>query len=170
MTDFDRVNPLFERICVPFEIFQSSSNKSVETNKTNGNFTVRILQGHRPQRNGNGRERVIRFEMSDECNLIGAAPLTLSNISTEAEELEQPRWYQERNSKVRRGRPRQKRRSEDHCLRCSPRIAQAPVSPSARMDGVRTNSLPTTTATNSSRQFWMSSLTQQLLEQLARMP
>jgi hypothetical protein len=67
MTDFDRINPLFERTCVPFEIFQS--NKS--DNKTNGNFTVRILKGHRPQRNGNGRERVIRFEMSDECNLIG---------------------------------------------------------------------------------------------------
>mmetsp|Transcript_27889 Transcript_27889/g.43851 ORF Transcript_27889/g.43851 Transcript_27889/m.43851 type:complete len:725 (-) Transcript_27889:241-2415(-) len=70
MTDFDRINPLFERTCVPFEIFQSSSNKS-ENNKTNGNFTVRILQGHRPQRNGNGRERVIRFELSDECNLSG---------------------------------------------------------------------------------------------------
>ena len=73
MTSFDRINPLFERTCVPFEIFQSSSNKSAEINKTNANFTVRILQGHRPQRNGNGRERVIRFEMSDECNLISFA-------------------------------------------------------------------------------------------------
>lgn len=72
MTDFDRINPLFERTCVPFEIFQSSSGNKSENSKTNGNFTVRILQGHRPQRNGNGRERVIRFEMSDECNLIGA--------------------------------------------------------------------------------------------------
>eukprot|EP00984_Skeletonema_dohrnii_P019812 scaffold9537_cov111-Skeletonema_dohrnii-CCMP3373.AAC.5 len=81
MTDFDRVNPLFERICVPFEIFQSSSNKSVESNKTNGNFTVRILQGHRPPRNGNGRERVIRFELSDECNLIGAVDERNSSLA-----------------------------------------------------------------------------------------
>ena len=83
MTDFDRINPLFERTCVPFEIFQSSSssNKSVEINKTNGNFTVRILQGHRPQRNDNGRERVFRFEMSDECNLIGAADDSSSSLA-----------------------------------------------------------------------------------------
>eukprot|EP00986_Skeletonema_menzelii_P005612 scaffold2086_cov149-Skeletonema_menzelii.AAC.9 len=72
MTDFDRINPLFERTCVPFEIVQNGSNKS-ENTKTNSNFTVRILQGHRQQRNGNGRERVIRFEMSDECNLVGVA-------------------------------------------------------------------------------------------------
>lgn len=68
--DFDRVNPLFERKCVPVEIF--SSGNIAEGKKATGNFTVRILQGTRSLPNGNGRERVIRFEMSDECNLIGA--------------------------------------------------------------------------------------------------
>jgi hypothetical protein len=83
MTDFDRINPLFERTCVPFEIFKSSSsNRSAESNdKSNGTFTVRILQGHRPQRNGNGRERVIRFEMSDECNLIDATDESSSSFA-----------------------------------------------------------------------------------------
>ncbi len=78
---FDRANPLFERNAVPFEIVPLSSthgnntisngSASVTTRKNRGSFTVRILQGHRPPRNGSGdNERVIRFEMSDECNLI----------------------------------------------------------------------------------------------------
>ncbi|KAL3791006.1 hypothetical protein HJC23_002995 [Cyclotella cryptica] len=62
MTEFDRENPLFERTCVPFEI--------VGRSKTNGYYTVRIIEGYRPLRNGNARERVFRFEMSDECNLV----------------------------------------------------------------------------------------------------
>eukprot|EP00581_Thalassiosira_minuscula_P032682 CAMPEP_0183776454 /NCGR_PEP_ID=MMETSP0739-20130205/46882_1 /TAXON_ID=385413 /ORGANISM="Thalassiosira miniscula, Strain CCMP1093" /LENGTH=170 /DNA_ID=CAMNT_0026018325 /DNA_START=38 /DNA_END=546 /DNA_ORIENTATION=+ len=71
MAEFDRVNPLFERDRVPFEIITSPSTGGVsEATKNNGNFTVRILQGHRPQRDGGNRERVIRFEMSDECNLV----------------------------------------------------------------------------------------------------
>ena len=48
---------------MPFESI-SSDGKSQE------HYTVRILQGHRPLRNANGRERVFRFEMSDECNLV----------------------------------------------------------------------------------------------------
>ena len=89
MAEFDRSNPLFERNVVPFEVVTSSSNNqgnsnntlaqptsapSSSSNKRQGNFTVRILQGQRvATRNVNGggdRERVIRFEMSDECNLI----------------------------------------------------------------------------------------------------
>ena len=78
---FDRANPLFERYAVPFEVISSSNDHgsnavsnasaSVAIGKKCGSFTVRILQGHRPPRNGGGdKERVIRFEMSDECNLI----------------------------------------------------------------------------------------------------
>ena len=86
MAEFDRSNPLFERNVVPFEVVTSSSNQgnnhgntlaqptsasSSSSNKRQGNFTVRILQGQRRNNNGGGdRERVIRFEMSDECNLI----------------------------------------------------------------------------------------------------
>ena len=69
-TDFDRTKPLFERTHVPFEIISGSGNKA--EGKATANFTVRILQGTRSLPNGNGRERVIRFEMSDECNLVGA--------------------------------------------------------------------------------------------------
>lgn len=71
---FDRANPLFERAAVPFEVLSPSSTNasaSVATVKKRGSFTVRILEGHRSPRNGGGdKERVIRFEMSDECNLI----------------------------------------------------------------------------------------------------
>ena len=86
MAEFDRSNPLFERNVVPFEVVTSSSNQgnnhgntlaqptsasSSSSNKRQGNFTVRILQGQRRNNNGGGdRERVIRFEMSGECNLI----------------------------------------------------------------------------------------------------
>lgn len=81
MAEFDRANPLFERDNVPFEVFTYSGtqcgsetpHKSASApDKTSATFTVRILQGYRPPKNGSGdRERVIRFEMSDECNLIG---------------------------------------------------------------------------------------------------
>lgn len=81
MAEFDRANPLFECDNVPFEVFTYSGtqgcsetpHKSASApDKTTGTFTVRILQGHRPPKNGSGdKERVIRFEMSDECNLIG---------------------------------------------------------------------------------------------------
>lgn len=64
MTEFDRENPLFERNSVPIEI--------VGRGKTNVHYTVRIIEGHRPLRSGNGKERVFRFEMSDECNLVKA--------------------------------------------------------------------------------------------------
>lgn len=76
--EYDRTNPLFERNSVPFEIIATPSPQggngvqnagAATTNKRHGNFTVRILQGHRSSRNGGDRERVIRFEMSDECNL-----------------------------------------------------------------------------------------------------
>lgn len=72
MTEFDRANPLFERDNVPFEIITcSGSSEAPTTSKRYGTFTVRILQGHRPPKNGSGeKERVIRFEMSDECNLL----------------------------------------------------------------------------------------------------
>lgn len=63
MAQFDRLNPLFERNCVPFMIISSGS-------KSHENYTVRILQGHRPTKNATGRERVFRLEMSDECNLV----------------------------------------------------------------------------------------------------
>ena len=77
MTTFDRTNPLFERNTVSFEVVTSSSVNDANTSnaasntKQHGRFTVRILQGHRQQKNGGGAmERVIRFEMSDECNLL----------------------------------------------------------------------------------------------------
>ena len=78
MTSFDRTNPLFERNTVSFEVVTSSSVNDANTSnasnntKQHGRFTVRILQGHRQQKNGGGgaMERVIRFEMSDECNII----------------------------------------------------------------------------------------------------
>ena len=61
MAEFDRENPLFQRN-VPFEIVSNDGTKS------NDQFTLRILQGHR------GKERVFRFEMSDECNLVKTTP------------------------------------------------------------------------------------------------
>ena len=67
MAEFDRDSPLFERISVPFESI-SPDGKSQE------HYTVRILEGHRPIRNASGRERVVRFEMSDECNLVKPTP------------------------------------------------------------------------------------------------
>ena len=81
MAEFDRINPLFERNYVPFDIIaipntthgnkdHNSSSANIKESKRNGNYTVRILQGHRPARKGGGEERVIRFEMSDEYNLI----------------------------------------------------------------------------------------------------
>jgi spindle assembly abnormal protein 6 len=82
---FDRENPLFERNAVPFEVVSSSSahggntafgasasdsiSAAISAGKRRDNFTVRILQGHRSSRNGSGeKERVIRFEISDEFN------------------------------------------------------------------------------------------------------
>ena len=88
MAEFDRSNPLFERNSVPFEVItspnntfgsgQPSNNNASTTNTHHGNFTVRILQGHRPATGNSGgdKERVIRFEMSDECNLIDNLPAT----------------------------------------------------------------------------------------------
>ena len=80
MAEFDRANPLFEHDNVPFHVFtysgapgssEAPNGSGSATSKRNRTFTVRILQGHRPPKNGSGeRERVIRFEMSDECNLI----------------------------------------------------------------------------------------------------
>jgi hypothetical protein len=78
---FDRENPLFERIAVPFEVVSFSSTHGGNTalgasapasaGKRRENLTVRILQGHRSSRNGSGeKERVIRFEISDEFNTI----------------------------------------------------------------------------------------------------
>ncbi|KAL3823562.1 hypothetical protein ACHAXA_002903 [Cyclostephanos tholiformis] len=82
---FDRENPLFERNNVPFEVVSSSSTHgsntafgggaSVATNKRRENFTVRILRGHRSQKKSSGeKEHVIRFEISDEFNLIDDFP------------------------------------------------------------------------------------------------
>ncbi len=83
MAEFDRANPLFERDNVPFHVFTYSNTQGSSgapngsasaTSKRDGTFTVRILQGHRSPKNGSGeRERVIRFEMSDECNLIDSS-------------------------------------------------------------------------------------------------
>ena len=64
MAEFDRRAPIFERESVPFEVISTDNTKSNEL------FTVRVLYGHRPLRNGSGREKIFRFEMSDECNLI----------------------------------------------------------------------------------------------------
>jgi len=78
--DFDRSNPLFERNVVSFEVVTtpsnnnnaSSSSTNNDNNKRNGNFTVRILEGRRSAASSGGGdgERVIRFEMSNECNLL----------------------------------------------------------------------------------------------------
>lgn len=68
MTEFDRANPLWERDGVPFDIVTTSSAGAT---KKRGRFTVRILRGRRQKGDGDG-ERVIRFEMSDECQLLGA--------------------------------------------------------------------------------------------------
>jgi len=75
--DFDRSNPLFERNIVSFEVVttQTPNNNNASctnNNKHNDNFTVRILEGRRSASSGGGEgERVIRFEMSNECNLVG---------------------------------------------------------------------------------------------------
>ena len=84
--EFDRSNPLFERNVVSFEVVTTSSpnnnnnnnatsstnnNNNTNNNKRNGNFTVRILEGRRSSTSSNEGERVIRFEMSNECNLVG---------------------------------------------------------------------------------------------------
>jgi spindle assembly abnormal protein 6 len=74
MAEFDRDNPLFERNSVPFEVLTADATNNEASETRTNVFTVRILQGHRPFRNGNGRERVFRFEMSDECNLVKATP------------------------------------------------------------------------------------------------
>ena len=83
VADFDRSNPLFERSVVSFEVVTtpSSTNNNNATSSTNGNnngkcncnFTVRILEGRRSATSSGGGdgERVIRFEMSNECNLVG---------------------------------------------------------------------------------------------------
>ena len=81
--EFDRSNPLFERNVVSFEVVTqstpnnnnnnaaTSSTNNANENKRNGNFTVRILEGRRSASSGSGDgERVIRFEMSNECNLV----------------------------------------------------------------------------------------------------
>jgi len=80
VADFDRSNPLFERNVVSFEVVTTptstnnnnaaSSTNNANENKRNGNFTVRILEGRRSETNSSGGERVIRFEMSNECNLV----------------------------------------------------------------------------------------------------
>lgn len=83
MASFDRMNPLFERNHVPFEIVACSGfpgdNGSRNPDNARNNpikqyseFAVRILRGHRPARTGDGLERVIRIELSDEFNLISA--------------------------------------------------------------------------------------------------
>ncbi|KAL7470302.1 hypothetical protein ACHAXS_010536 [Conticribra weissflogii] len=79
MASFDRMNPLFERNHVPFEIvsFSNMADDNASKNPANpdkkyGEFAVRILRGHRPARTGDGSERVIRFELSDEFNRISA--------------------------------------------------------------------------------------------------
>ena len=88
MASFDRSNPLFERNTVSFEVVTSSiindANTSNASNKKqHGSFTVRILKGHRPQKNGGGAvEHVIRFEMSDECNLIADSSETYQSTIT----------------------------------------------------------------------------------------
>jgi len=78
--EFDRSNPLFERNIVSFEVVttqtpnknNASTSTNNDNNKRNGNFTVRILEGRRSATNSSGGgERVIRFEMSNECNLVG---------------------------------------------------------------------------------------------------
>ena len=74
--DFDRSNPLFERNVVSFEVVTTSPNNnnnnaaSTTNAKRNSNFTVRILEGRRSTSSSGGGERVIRFEMSNECNLV----------------------------------------------------------------------------------------------------
>ena len=80
--EFDRSNPLFERNVVSFEVVttppnnnntnaSSATNNNNNNNKRNGNFTVRILEGRRSTSSSGGEgERVIRFEMSNECNLV----------------------------------------------------------------------------------------------------
>ena len=77
--EFDRSNPLFERNVVSFEVVttppnnnstNASSTNNDNNNKRNGNFTVRILEGRRSTSSGGEGERVIRFEMSNECNLV----------------------------------------------------------------------------------------------------
>jgi len=79
--EFDRSSPLFERNIVSFEVVttppnnNNNNNASTSTNndnnKRNVNFTVRILEGRRSTSSGGDGERVIRFEMSNECNLVG---------------------------------------------------------------------------------------------------
>ena len=83
VAEFDRSNPLFERNVVSFEVVtqsipsnnnnnaSSTTNDNNNNNKRNGNFTVRILEGRRSSTSSNEGERVIRFEMSNECNLVG---------------------------------------------------------------------------------------------------
>ena len=83
MAEFDRANPLFERDNVPFEVLTHSGaqGSSDSTSKRRETFTVRILQGHRSPKNGSGdRERVIRFEMSDECNVIDLNTRNSNNV------------------------------------------------------------------------------------------
>ena len=90
VAEFDRSNPLFERNIVSFEVVTQSPNNNNSTNAAssnndnnnnnnnnnirNGNFTVRILEGRRSGGGGGDGERVIRFEMSNECNLVGDLP------------------------------------------------------------------------------------------------
>jgi hypothetical protein len=64
LAEFDRQNPLFERNDGSVEVISADNSKS------NEHFTIRILSGHRTLRNGRGRERVFRFEVSDECNVV----------------------------------------------------------------------------------------------------
>ena len=82
--EFDRSNPLFERNVVSFEVVTTPSNNNNtnassatnnnNNNKHNSNFTVRILEGRRSTAGSGDGERVIRFEMSNECNLVNALP------------------------------------------------------------------------------------------------
>lgn len=81
-SEFDRASPLFEKESVPFDIHTRASNSKSSNSRSQGTYTVRILRGSRSTNNGNNREQVIRFEMSDECSLITAAPSSTFHPST----------------------------------------------------------------------------------------
>jgi len=74
-TSFERDKPLFESgnsRCqyVRCDGRSSMCNNLARCDKETRTYTLRLLEGRRPSQNTYGDERVIRFEVSDECNHV----------------------------------------------------------------------------------------------------
>ena len=132
MVEFNRNKPLFERTNVPCELLFSSCSSSLDLNNRNnyglnnsitGNnnntnnisfFTLRILEGKRTLKsnnnnsNGNGscnvfiEERVIRFEISDECCHITNSNNNINNTKNMNDSLSS---CQKNNYSIRKQKP-----------------------------------------------------------------